>query len=706
MKKIRILVLLAVLLLVAACGEADAPTPLPATAISTSLNTAVPQPTQPLPTDVPTEVPPTQEPAATDTAVSPTATSEPSDEFTGWPAPAKTYDPLSRTPVNEAERAALDALLAQYPPDRDDTALALAYKGLAAPPEINPDPVTKPLPVGTRENLNILKYDVNTVSAPEFVLEYVSDHAYFWFDTSEGVTEPSPVDLEQAGAAFDEIYERNTAVFGQENSPGIDGDPRIHIVNASPINLCDVSLANVQACGLAGYFGSSDILPQSVDDLSNEREMFIMNGSLFGSEAYIDVLAHEFRHMIESNYDANDWDWEVEGSAMLAEDLNGFSGDPISRGNRFMASPDQQLNRWVDGDTTPYYGQGYVMNLYIYNRLGPELYKVFATHPDEGFAALDAIAAENDVDFGGGMDIWLDWLAALAIHNAAGAPEKYTLREGLGTALGRSIKEYPTTVEADVNQFAADYYKLAGDGDVTINFTGSNHAQLLPVLPTSGQHMWLANRANYSTARLTHDFDLSNVASATLTYDVFRDIEQGYDFAYVSVSTDSGQTWQPLAGEAMDGDVFEDDPSESALAERFYTGRGRKWAQETIDLTPYAGQEIQLRFEYVTDPILTFGGIALDNIAIPEINFYDDAETDTGWTAEGFVRATGYVPQTWFIQLITFADGVPVVTRIPVEADNTAVIQTTGSSENPPILIIAAAAPMTLRPSDYRLEFQ
>ncbi|HID52888.1 MAG TPA: hypothetical protein EYP41_12750 [Anaerolineae bacterium] len=704
MKKTRfVILLLAVLLLAAACGEADVPTPTPflATAVSPAPNTAVPQPTQPPPTDVPTE-----EPAATDTAVPPTATPEPSDEFSGWPAPGKAYDDLSRNPVTEAEQAALDTLLAQYPPDRDDTALALAYKGLDAPPEINPVPVTEPLPTGMRENLKILKYDVNTISSPEFTLEYVSDYAYFWFDTSPGIEKPSLEDLERAGAAFDEIYERNTAVFGQENSPGIDGDPRIHIVNASPLNLCDVSLANAQACGLGGYFGSSDILPQSVDDQSNEREMFIMNGSLFGSEAYIDILSHEFRHMIESNYDANDWDWEVEGSAMLAEDLNGFSGDPISRGNRFLASPDQQLNRWVDGDTTPYYGQGYVINRYIYNRLGPELYKVFATHPDEGFTALDDIAANNDVDFSGGMDLWLDWLAALAIHNAEGAPEKYALRDGLGTALARSIKEYPVTVETDVNQFAADYYKLAGDGEVTINFTGSNHAQLLPVLPTSGEHMWLANRANYSSVRLTRAVDLSDVDSATLTYDVFRDIEQGYDFAYVSVSTDGGQTWQPLVGEAMDGDVFEDNPSGSALAERFYTGRGRDWMQETIDLTPYAGQEILLRFEYVTDPILTFGGIAFDNIAIPEINYYDDAETDTGWTAEGFVRATGYVPQGWFVQLITFEDGAPVVTRVAVATDNTAVIQTTGSSENPPILIIAAAAPMTLRPSAYRLDFQ
>lgn len=697
--KIRFSYVLGLLILLAgtACGGAETPTVTPEAA------TAVPQLTRPQPTDTPTEAPTA---TVTSTAVVPTNTAQPTDEFTGWTAPAKTYDTFSRTPTSAAEEETLAALLAQYPPDRDDTALALAFKGLAAPPIIDPDLVTEPLPVGTRENLNILKYDVNTVSSPEFVLEYVSDYAYFWFDTTQGITEPTVEELARAGAAFDEIYERDTAVFGQENTPGIDGDPRIHIVNASPINLCDVSLANALACGLGGYFGSSDILPQSVDELSNEREMFIMNGSLFGSDAYIDILAHEFRHMIESHYDANDWDWEVEGSAMLAEDLNGFPGDPVSRGNRFLAAPDQQLNRWVDGDTTPYYGQGYVINRYIYNRLGPDLYKAFATHPDEGFTALDAIAAENNVDFSGGMDLWLDWLAALAIHDIEGAPQKYALRDGLGTALANTVKDYPAQIETDVNQFAADYYKLAGEGDVTITFTGSNHAQLLPVLPTSGERMWLANRANYSDARLTRTFDLSAVDRATLTYDVYRDIEQGYDFAYVSVSTDNGQTWQPLVGEAMDGDVFEDNPSGSALADRFYTGRGRDWMPETIDLTPYAGQEIQLRFEYVTDPILTFGGLALDNIAIPEINFYDDAETDTGWTAEGFVRATGYVPAQWFVQLITFEEGVPMVTRIPVQSDNTAVIQTTGSSENPPILIIAAAAPMTLRPSAYRLDFQ
>ena len=56
--------------------------------------------------------------------------------------------------------------------------------------------------------------------------------------------------------------------------------------------------------------------------------------------------------------------------------------------------------------------------------------------------------------------------------------------------------------------------------------------------------MWVAQRANYSNPRLTRTVDLRDVATATLEYAVYADIEQGYDFGYVSVSVDNGRTWQ------------------------------------------------------------------------------------------------------------------------------------------------------------------
>ena len=697
----RWLTLTLLLLLVAACTQDIEPTPTqsaPEEPTAVSTNTAEPPTAEPEPTDAPvaeTAVP-------TEEAASPTE--EPAPVGFTWPAPAAAYETLSRAPITSAEQTTFVDLETNYPLERDDLGLAIAYRGLTELPSETP-PEPKAYAVGAREPITISNTDLNTLSSPDFVLLHISEHAYFWFDSTPGISEPSSETLAATGGAFDQIYEQNIAIFGSEDSPGIDGDPRIHIVNASPLSVCDVEESNSHQCGLGGYFGSADILPNSVDPSSNEREMFVMNGSFFGSSTYLDILAHEFRHMIESNYDANDWDWEVEGSAMLAEDLLGFPNDPISRGNMFLGNPDQQLNRWTEGNTLPYYGQGYVMNRYIYNRLGPELYLEFATHPDPGFAAIDAIAAASGLDYDG-MTIFLDWLAALAIHSDENAPEIYALRDGLDTAATTGINNFPTVTDSTVNQYAADYYRLFGDGSATLSFTGSNHTPLLKVLPLSGAQMWLANRANYSNMRLTREFDLSGVDSATLEYAVFHDIEIGYDFAYVSVSTDGGQTWQGLVGEHMQGEGPADDPSDAAYTDRFYTGRSREWVKETADLTPYTGQVVQIRFEYVTDPILTFGGIAFDNIAIPEIEFYDDTESDNGWLAEGFVRATGYVPQRWHIILITYENGAPVVMPVELAEDNTATVEFSLASDGGgrPYLIVAASSPMTLESATYQFE--
>ncbi|MCP5096510.1 MAG: hypothetical protein GY943_13235 [Chloroflexi bacterium] len=704
-QKRLILLFIAILFAVAACTEAEpTPTPQPteATVEATEEATAVPAPTdEPAPTEEPAPIEePTEEPA-------PEPTEEPAPTGFTWPDPVAAYEDFSRAIVTDAEQTTLDILNSDLPPDRDDVGLAVAYLGVPDEPVPEPPLVTEPLIVGTRQKIFISNSDTNVTTNPDFILLAVSEHAYFWFDTTPGMSAPDDDELVDMSAAFDAIYEGDTFFFGQEANPGVDGDPRVHIANASPLTICDVDESNSHTCGLLGYVATSNTLPPEVYPTSNQREMFVMNGAVFGSSTYLDVLAHEFRHMIENRYDVNDTDWEVEGSAMLAEDLLDFPGDPISRGNLFLSNTDQQLNRWTDGNSIPYYGQGYVINRYIFNRLGIDLYREFATHPEPGFLAIDAIAAENELGFTG-QDLWLDWLAALAIHSEPGAPEIYALREGLDTATMTTVNSFPAAQDTTVNQFASDYYRLFGDSEVTLSFTGSNHVPLLKVQPVSGEHMWVANRANYSMVSMTHEFDLSSVDSATLEYAVFHEIEKGYDFAYAAISIDGGNTWEGLTGATMQGEAFDDDPSDVAYTDRFYTGRSRDWVKETADLTPYIGQSVLIRFEYVTDPILTFGGIAFDNIAIPEIGFFDDAETDSGWDANGFVRATGYVPQPWHLILITFQDGAPVVEPLEISADNTATatLSLDNSGGGRPILIVAASAPMTLEPAYYQFEIE
>ncbi len=637
-------------------------------------------------TITPTSVPAFGEAAPSSTPI-PTATSSPTPGVT-----------VTRAPISK-EQIVIELAQAQ-PPVRDDMRLAVAFRGLAEETHPTPVPlVSRPIDVGSKELFNVLDITHNTVSEIEAQLLAVSARAYFWFETGPFATMPDQTQLDEIAQAFDGIYEGVTAQFGFEASPGIDGDPRLHVLHASPQTICGVTADGEGSCGTAGFVSSVDLRPKALNPHSNEREMFVMNSDQFGNDYYLGVLAHELRHMIEVNYDEADMDWVKEGSAVLATELVGLPGSAIERANTFLANPDQQLNSWVEVGTGPYYGQGFLFNQYIYDRLGSDLYRSFAINPLPGFLALDSIAEENYLETDG-ESLWLDWLAALVLHLHPRTDERFKINlAGLDTAALTLIDASSGIVEGEVRQFAADYYELPL-GKAAIIFEGDSDVSLLARQQGNDDLFWYAHRANFSNPRLTRAIDLRDLESATLSYDVYVDIETGYDFAYVSISLDDGSIWVPLTAEHMQGLDPEDDPSHSALAPRFYTGRRQEWTHEIIDLTPFVGQEILLRFEIVTDLILTYGGLAVDNIVIKEIGLFDD--NDDSWTAEGFSLVPSRLPQPWHLQLITFEEDTPTVQRLPVSSAGQATFTIFSDEEQQrPILIVAAGAPLTLEPATY-----
>lgn len=613
--------------------------------------------------------------------------------------PSLAAQPATVTPSPaEARAASARELAVSEPPPADAFRLAVAYRGLnpALPTAVAPDSPQ----VGDVTVFTIRNVDTITDSQISARLLAVGERAYYWFDQAADVPQPSAGELAEVTDAFDDIYDALYAEFGVEQPPG----GRAHIVHASAAALC----ADADNCSLLGYFNSVDLLPRAVNPQSNERAMFVMNARQYGGDRYLDVLAHELRHMLGSSYDTGDEDWFIEGAATLAQDLTGFSSGPQARGSLFLQNPDQQLNSWTEDNTLPHYGQGYLLNRFLYDRLGPALYREFATSPVAGLAALDGVVAAHGLETTGER-LWLDWLVAMAVHDNSEAPERYRwLGPELEPVLTTAIEDIPATFETTVDQYAADYYELPSRRSFFIDFAGAPDVSLLGTGAPSGEHVWVAQRANDSNPRLTRAVDLRGVETATLTYRVFADIERGYDFAYVAISTDGGERWQSLTSANMQGLSDEDDPSGSALTERFYSGRTRAWVEESVDLSAYAGQEVLLRFEYVTDLILSYAGLALDDIAIQAIGFADDAETlDAGWTAEGFVRTTAVLPQTWHLQLVTFdRQGQPTVQSLPVGMDGRVQFELESTGGRPPLLIVAATAPDTLETAGYTLRVE
>ncbi|MCQ3976886.1 MAG: hypothetical protein DPW09_25950, partial [Anaerolineae bacterium] len=109
----------------------------------------------------------------------------------------------------------------------------------------------------------------------------------------------------------------------------------------------------------------------------------------------------------------------------------------------------------------------------------------------------------------------------------------------------------------------------------------------------SGQYQWYSLRGDDSNTRLTRAFDLRPVTSATLNYSTWYDIETDWDYGYVEISTDGGETWTILTTPHS----ATTNPSGNAYGPGYtgVSGDGPAWIEESLDISAYAGQEVLFR---------------------------------------------------------------------------------------------------------------
>jgi bacillopeptidase F (M6 metalloprotease family) len=192
---------------------------------------------------------------------------------------------------------------------------------------------------------------------------------------------------------------------------------------------------------------------------------------------------------------------------------------------------------------------------------------------------------------------------------------------------------------------------------------------------------------------------LTQVSQATLHFWAWYAIEESWDYAYVEISSDSGESWVILEG----GLTSPQNPLGLSFGPG-YTGQSNGWLEDSMDLTPYTGMEVLLRFEYVTDDALNEDGICIDDISIPETEYFDDAESDGTWDAQGFIRTDNRVPQDYLVQVIEMGDEV-TIRNMPLDQDGSGslILRGFGAGLERAVVIIAPIAPKTTQPSSYVL---
>lgn len=125
------------------------------------------------------------------------------------------------------------------------------------------------------------------------------------------------------------------------------------------------------------------------------------------------------------------------------------------------------------------------------------------------------------------------------------------------------------------------------------------------------------NYANNSTTSFTlnENIDLTHASVAVLNYYARWSIEAGYDYVQISISTDNGSTWTPLQGIYTKAGS-----SNQLLGQPLYDGIQNAWVREEINLSPWSGQEIKLRFRLRTDAGAIADGFFFDDIKLTIID--------------------------------------------------------------------------------------
>ncbi len=604
------------------------------------------------------------------------------------PTPLPLPEGRGRLTVLEATRVPL--------PTRDLRVLAMRFNPELGevPPIVNPTPPS--YEVGDIRTFYVTDTDNNRHFQIEAELRYKTEHTYFWFERDVRVNMD---EVREAARFFEEqIYPTNRRIFGEEWEPGVDNDPHITFLHARGLG-----------SSVAGYFSSADSFPRSVSPYSNEMDMFYINldATEPGDPFYLDVIAHEFQHMIHWYQDRNEETWLNEGLSVLAEVANGFHMGGFL--TIFLSNPDLQLTGWDDENSTPHYGAAGLFAYYFYEHFGEEAVRRLARHPKNGMDSFDAVLA----DLGWNMtsvDLFADWVVANLVNNPKLGDGRFGYRSEVTERadVEQTISDYPSILDGSVAQYGTDYIRLEGEGTVTVSFRGMDVNRVAPVEPYSGQFVMWSNRGDDSDSLLYTEVDLTNAVTATLTFWTWYDIEELWDFAYVVVSTDGGKHWEMLESPRM----TRENPYGNNLGVGYtgVSGEGNtpEWVQERIDLSPYIGQKILLGFEYVTDDAFTRPGFFVDDVRVEGAGLADDFERPlSGWVQKGFLRTDTYVPQRYIVQVIQVnGDRMAPVQRYVVVEGERLEFAVENIDKWDTYLAISAFAPLSWEVADYSLSIR
>lgn len=439
-------------------------------------------------------------------------------------------------------------------------------------------------------------------------------------------------------------------------APAFGGNTR-GFVFPSFINMTDRNILSLRGTGWAWRLGD-DPLPTSWTggDPCTTR--------LRSPNEIEQVLAHEYAHVVQASAGAffdnilGEPKWLMEGSADWATTLTRWGArarlGACFLGHGAVASdpaelcpdgPQTSLTTW--GDATPGgdYGAGATFIDLLATRFGRSIVRDLVTRTDvHGVEKVNRLAAERGAD-SDMLDLVEDWAVAVAASGVLADGAEPTRTSG---DLSRyHLTSMPSVVEwsapgaydrPGIAPNGSDYVRLRDDAGAWIAADDLETVDLAVERTLDGR--WTTDGGAFHSGagdgifrRLAHEVAMPAGVS-TIDFDARWEIEEGWDFGYVQVSLDDGQTWRSLATASTTSMHDPDALPEIVAALPGFTGTSDGWVAQRATVELDAPAEVLVAFTYRTDESVIGGGFWVDDVTVNGA-LIGDGESLDGWSDAG-----------------------------------------------------------------------
>jgi len=370
------------------------------------------------------------------------------------------------------------------------------------------------------------------------------------------------------------------------------------------------------------------------------------NHNVLGPYAYDSTLAHEWQHLLHYELCPGDVLFMNEGCSMYSEYLCGYGIDPDYM-NSYFFTPDNSLTEWGDqGDINILadYGAAALWTMYLADRYGASFLQQYF---NQGGGGTDGISYALYVNHYNERfpDVYRDWKLANMIRADNPGAGKYNYKSinlndpayisvrlneesGFPVPLKTASTEFGNTITilgydtgiATVYPWGSDYIALRNwDRPGFVYFEGDESTVPEHSYWTMTADGWYSGTgvdlANYLLAGNAY----VDPSDPVLTIATAYDLEVFWDYGFVQVSTDGGQTWTSLAN---DYTTFDYDPAAHpdivanlpGLTD--YNPDWSDWTTMDFDLSAYGGMNVMIGFRYMTDWATTYGGWWLNSTTV------------------------------------------------------------------------------------------